>query len=200
MTETAPYEELGKVGDVEIRKYPVLKVASVRGRFTNEAFWHLFRYITGNNRVKHTIPMTAPVISSEKIAMTTPVISSERIRMTTPVITSEATGAVETEAAGTETMSFVLPSRYATEEPPEPVDPVVRIQEIPEREIAVIRFKGYAHDTTVATETSRLLSVLEKNRIETIGRPFLMQYNSPVVPGFLRRNEVGIEIRWKKTD
>jgi hypothetical protein len=27
------------------------------------------------------------------------------------------------------------------------------------------------------------------------GRPFLMRYDSPWTPGFLRRNEVAIEIR-----
>ncbi|MDD3622937.1 MAG: heme-binding protein, partial [Methanofollis sp.] len=36
---------------------------------------------------------------------------------------------------------------------------------------------------------------LEKAGVETVGEVFLMRYNPPWVPGFLRRNEVGIEIR-----
>jgi hypothetical protein len=28
-----------------------------------------------------------------------------------------------------------------------------------------------------------------------VGQPFLMRYDTPWMPGFLRRNEVGIEIK-----
>ena len=40
----------------------------------------------------------------------------------------------------------------------------------------------------------RLLTILENNDLKTKGEPFLMRYNSPFTPGFLRRNEVAIEI------
>jgi len=182
MTETAPYEVTGHLGKVELRRYPALRVAQVSGMFPNEAFWHLFRYITGNNRVKQKIAMTTPVIASEKISMTTPVITSSGIEMTTPVVTD------------TETMSFVLPAKYASEEPPEPLDPVVRLGTIPERDVAVIRFKGKAGHTEIEDETATLLLVLEESGIRPVGQPFLMQYDAPMVPGFLRRNEIGIEI------
>jgi hypothetical protein len=39
-----------------------------------------------------------------------------------------------------------------------------------------------------------LLRVLKENGISTRGSPFLMRYNSPFAPGFLRRNEVGVEV------
>ncbi len=42
----------------------------------------------------------------------------------------------------------------------------------------------------------RLLKVLESEKIQIAGTPFLMRYNSPFTPGFLRRNEVGVEIRY----
>jgi effector-binding domain-containing protein len=174
MTEIAPYEEIGRVDEVEIRRYPALKTASVEGLMENEAFWILFRYITGKNQVKKQIEMTAPVITAEKIEMTAPVITQPRM------------------------MSFVLPARFTNEEIPEPVDKRVQIREIPSREVAIIRFRGYAREKLVGDETQQLLNTLEKNGIETIGTPFLMQYNSPMVPGILRRNEVGVEIRWNK--
>jgi effector-binding domain-containing protein len=174
MTETAPYEEIGKIEDVELRRYPALKVAMVAGLTENEAFWILFRYITGNNRVKQKIAMTAPVITGETIEMTAPVVSEP------------------------EMMSFILPSRYAHEEIPEPIDTRIQIREIPHREVAVIRFKGYAREKSVEEEKKQLLETLRKNGIETTGVPFLMRYNSPMVPGILRRNEVGVEIRLKQ--
>jgi effector-binding domain-containing protein len=174
MTETAPYEEIGKVENIELRKYPTLKVATVAGLNENEAFWILFRYITGNNRVKQKIEMTAPVITGETIEMTAPVVSEPGI------------------------MSFILPSQYAHEEIPEPIDTRIQIREIPHREVAVIRFKGYAREKSVEEEKKKLLETLQKNGIETTGAPFLMRYNSPMVPGILRRNEVGIEIQRKQ--
>jgi hypothetical protein len=171
MVEEAPYEETGTIGKVELRKYPMLRVATVSGSSENEAFGILFRYISGKNRAEQKIAMTAPVLTSEQIEMTAPVLSDSG------------------------SMSFVLPSRYAEEDPPEPEDPRVQIRTIPPREVAVLRFKGYADPPSVAANTQQLLLILEQHNISTESKPFLMRYNAPIVPGFLRRNEVGVEIR-----
>ncbi|MDD1711364.1 MAG: heme-binding protein [Methanoregulaceae archaeon] len=170
MTETIRYEESGGVGEVEFRKYPSIILATVTGTNENENFWILFRYITGNNHSGKKLPMTSPVITPEKIAMTTPVIS-------------------ETNA-----MSFVLPASYSMKEVPEPIDTRIRIQEIPSRELAVIRFSGRASASDVAQVRERLLKKLEESNIMVVGTPFLMRYNAPYTPGFMRRNEVGVEI------
>jgi DNA-binding response OmpR family regulator len=42
---------------------------------------------------------------------------------------------------------------------------------------------------------NRLLKILGEAKISIVGAPFLMRYNSPFTPWFLRRNEVGVEIR-----
>jgi hypothetical protein len=68
------------------------------------------------------------------------------------------------------------------------------IQRVPARRLAVIRFKGYAGRKSVDEVKSRLLSALQKSGIATVGEPFLMRYNSPWTLGFMRRNEIGIEI------
>jgi hypothetical protein len=149
-------------------------VATVSGPGGDSEFGHLFNYITGNNRAKHKIAMTAPVITSEKVEMTTPVITSERVDMTAPVISDR------------ETMSFVLPQKYTMETIPEPLDPRVRIQQLPARKVAAVRFEE---------ETELLLCEIGKAGLSTVGKPFLMRYNSPFTPGFMRRNEVGVEIR-----
>jgi effector-binding domain-containing protein len=170
MTETIRYEESGGVGEVELRRYPSIILATVTGTNENENFWILFRYITGNNRSGKKLPMTSPVITPEKIAMTTPVISE------------------------TNTMSFVLPAAYRMKEVPEPIDTRISIQEIPSRELAVIRFSGRASASDVAQVRERLLKKLEESHITVLGTPFLMRYNAPYTPGFMRRNEVGVEI------
>ena len=66
---------------------------------------------------------------------------------------------------------------------------------IPERDIAVIRFSGYAPPEDVDAATSRLQAGLMNEGIVTTGQPFLMRYDSPWTPGFLRRNEVGVVVQ-----
>jgi hypothetical protein len=171
MTETLTYEESGRIGEVEFRRYPPIILATVSGVNENENFWILFRYITGNNRSGKKVPMTAPVITSEKIAMTAPVISDANA------------------------MSFVLPMTYKNEEVPEPLDSRISIQGIPSRELALIRFSGRATTSDVAEVRERLLKKLEEVKVPVAGTPFLMRYNPPFTPGFMRRNEVGIEIK-----
>ena len=67
MTETITYEESGRRGNVEFRKYPSIILATVSGPEEDETFMILFRYITGNNRPGRKVPMTAPVITPQKI-------------------------------------------------------------------------------------------------------------------------------------
>lgn len=170
MTDTIPFTVTGTAGDVEFRKYPTMILATVSGGPEDEMFSLLFRYITGQNQTRTQIPMTAPVITGEKITMTSPVISVE--------------GA----------MSFVMPQTYTEISLPEPLDSRISLVKVPERTIAIIRFSGSADENTVREMTRRLLAVLEHERITVIESPFLMRYNHPWTPGFLRRNEVGVEV------
>jgi effector-binding domain-containing protein len=170
MTETVAYEITGQIGEIEFRKYSRMILATVKSPGNDSGFNLLFSYITGNNQAKGQIPMTAPVITSAQIPMTSPVVSDEQ------------------------SMSFVMPRGKEKEEIPDPLDQRVKIISLPPREIAVIRFKGYAGREDVHDVTSRLLDGLKKSGISTTGQPLLMRYNAPWTPGFLRRNEVGIEI------
>jgi hypothetical protein len=170
MVETARYEVAGQIGEVELREYPELMLATVTGQGDTSAFRLLFSYISGENRTRKKIPMTAPVITSEKIEMTAPVISDAN------------------------SFSFVMPVNYKLEEIPEPLDSHIRIQKLHARRLAVIRFKGYARQKSVNEVKARLLSALQTSGIATVGEPFLMRYNSPWTLGFMRRNEIGIEV------
>ena len=122
MVEIARYKEAGRISEIELREYPELVLATVTGLSDYSAFGKLFSYNTGKNRKQKKIPMTAPVITSEKIEMAAPVISD------------------------TNSLSFVMPLKYKAEEIPEPLDTRTRIQKMPSRKLAVIRFKGYARE------------------------------------------------------
>jgi hypothetical protein len=168
---TIPYTVTGKSDGIEYRHYPELVLATVDSANDDAGFSLLLAYISGSNRPQEKIPMTAPVISSQKIPMTAPVVSDEK------------------------TMSFVMPAGTIRDETPDPIDSRVRIAVVPERDIAVLRFSGYAPPEDVEKETSRLLEGLKNEGVVTTGQPFLMRYDAPWTPGFLRRNEVAIEIR-----
>lgn len=170
MVETPSYEVIGQMEGVEIRLYPRLILATVMGDGGGAPFRLLFQYISGNNAGSSKISMTAPVLTPERMEMTAPVISEGY------------------------SMSFVVPSKYTMEDVPKPNDDRIKIQEVPERKIAVMRFRGRAGQKSVDEQKARLLGVLRRNGVETVGELFLMRYNSPWTPGFMRRNEVGIEI------
>jgi len=170
MTETLTYDITGKIGEIELRKYPEIILATVRDFKDDSGFDLLFKYITGNNQGRGKISMTAPVITSEQITMIAPVVIDEQ------------------------SMSFIMPVGKTRDDLPDPLDNRVQITTQPSREIAVIRFRGYAKKVDVDDVTSRLLNGLNKAGIITRGPFFLMRYNPPWTPGFLRRNEVGIEI------
>jgi hypothetical protein len=169
--ETIPYSIKGTTGEIEFRQYPSLVLATTDNSQNDAGFNLLFAYISGSNKARDKIPMTAPVITSQKIPMTAPVVSNAT------------------------SMSFVLPAGKTREETPDPLDSRVRIVTLPEREVAVIRFTGYASPQEVDAVTVRLQDGLKKAGIETVGESFLMRYDTPWMPGFLRRNEVAIEIK-----
>lgn len=165
------YSVLGNIGNVEIRQYPEIVLATVTGLGENEAFGLLFRYISGANKTRKKVEMTAPVITSQEIEMTAPVISRENC------------------------MAFVLPPKFNFDTAPEPSDPKVILKRISARKMAVLRFRGYTGKNVIGKRTKELFVILKTNGIKTAGNPFLMRYNPPFIPGIFRRNEIGVEIR-----
>lgn len=174
VTETIAYDVVRSVGLVEIRQYHSLILATVRGRSDNGAFGILFDYISGNNQTRQRIPMTAPVISTGE--------RRERIAMTTPVISNKGE------------FSFVLPQSYSMDTAPEPLDEGIELSLVPPRKVAVLRFRGRTTEANIQKKTAVLLETLRGAGLQAKGEPFLMRYNPPITPGFLRRNEVGTDI------
>ncbi|KAI9022445.1 regulatory factor, effector binding domain-containing protein [Hyaloraphidium curvatum] len=152
----------------EIRRYaPQIRATTTfmvprgsrRGR--DGGFMTIARYIFGSNRAssgaKEEIAMTAPVLM-EQSQKTAPVLTepkSERIAMTAPVLMQgmvpEDGGSGEPEEVEM-TMSFVMPSKYTSlSQLPTPLDSRVKLTEIPEHTVAVLRRSG---SLTVALSVS----------------------------------------------
>jgi len=174
MTDQVPYTVVKKIEDLEIRHYPEVIFAVVEDNVDDSGFELLFQYISGENKTRRKIPMTAPVITSEKIPMTAPVISRKNY------------------------MAFALPSSYTKDTVPVPTNPAVTIDVQPEKIMAVLRFSGRTSDTKDQKYLQELITTLKTHKIQRKGEPVLMRYNSPFTPGFLRRNEVAVEILFSK--
>jgi hypothetical protein len=178
--EKPKYTLLEKKGDFEIRQYPPYLAAetTVDAGFKdagNVAFRRLFGYISGKNRTKESISMTAPVSQrSEKISMTAPVNqqqSGERY-----------------------SVSFIMPSKYSLETLPEPLDPAVIIKEIPAHKAAVIRYSGTWTQERYEAKKESLKEFLMQKGLTAKAEPIFARYNPPFELWFLRRNEVIIPV------
>jgi hypothetical protein len=177
MVKTVAYEVIRELGAVELRRYPGMVIAKVEGR-GDTGFNLLFRYITGNNRTREQLEMTAPVISGGS----GPKARSERIAMTAPVIT------------GGGSLAFVLPKGYTMDTAPLPLDPEVVLEEMPPRTLAVLRFSGRWTEGNFKVRARAMLEHLEEAGVKPKGEVFAMVYNPPFTPPFLRRNEVAVEV------
>lgn len=171
MVQSVKYEVTKKLGKVEIRCYPKITIAKV-SNIEPDSFGLLFRFISGNNKQKEKVKMTSPVVSQE-ITMTSPVLS---------------------DFSNQGYLAFVMPSEFSMETTPLPLDNRVKIEEVPSRLVAVLRFSGSWSEAHLEEKTKELLQELTNSKIVTVGPVFTMLYNPPFTPSFLRRNEVAIEV------
>jgi len=176
--EKAEYKVIEKEGRFELRQYQPQIVAEtiVESSFdeaSNIAFRRLFNYISGENRKKESIAMTAPVNQkrgSEKIAMTAPVNQQK----------------FEDKYI----VSFLMPSKYTMETLPEPLDSNVRLRQIPTQMIASIRYSGSWSRKAYEAKKSLLEEFIRKKGLRIIGEDIFARYDPPFQIWFLRRNEV----------
>jgi hypothetical protein len=180
--EEPAYQVVRTEGDVEVRRYePTIVAATVvegtRQEALSTGFRRLAGYIFGKNKSRTEIAMTAPVNAtpSEKIAMTAPV---------------SATSLQE----GRFRVTFTMPSSYTMETLPIPDDDRVVLEQVPGREVAALRFSGWASDGAIERHVEELLAWVEASDRTVTGAPTLAQYDPPFKMPLLRRNEILVEL------
>ncbi|MBK1709356.1 SOUL family heme-binding protein [Marichromatium gracile] len=182
--ETPDYRVVERDETIEIRDYPALIVAEVRRDGDRRAalsagFGPLAGYIFAKEREGESVSMTAPVTQTP---------ADEPIAMTVPVTQTP------TDAAGQWAVRFIMPARYDLDSLPAPAGETVRLRALEPRRVAAIRFSGRATDALIAEQESRLRAWLETRGLAVAGAPTYAYYNDPLTPGFLRRNEVMLEL------
>ncbi|HML04594.1 MAG TPA: heme-binding protein, partial [Methanobacterium sp.] len=63
-----------------------------------------------------------------------------------------------------------------------------------EEKMAALRFKGRVKEKLALEKIREMKDLLQKHNIELKSNCIVAQYNNPAVPGFLRRNEILVEI------
>jgi hypothetical protein len=180
--EKAKYAVLEKEDDFEIRQYDpqIMAETFVEGDLEeagNEGFRRLYAYISGNNKKKQSIAMTAPVgqeSSSEKIAMTAPV-NQEKL-------------------ANQWRITFLMSAEYTLETLPEPIDARVKLVQEPGRLMAAVRYSGTWSEEGYEKNKTLLEEYIRRRGLTQAGAAVWARYDPPFMPWFLRRNEVLIPV------
>lgn len=171
--EQPGFELTEEIGDLEIRRYEQHIVARtlVGSSFKdagNEGFRRLAGYIFGDNNLDQKIAMTAPV-----------------------ALTPEPLDGKDEQFW----VTFSMPSEYGFDELPEPDDDRVEVESVPIRYMAVLPYRGNWSEKRYRKHEAKLLSLLENVGAWRItGEPTWARYDPPFMPGFMRSNEVAIEV------
>ena len=179
-TEEPDYRALETDGDHQIRDYPAITVAETvvagsRKDALDEGFSILADYIFAKSR------------DGEQLAMTVPVMQDPGDPMASdpPLFDDDLEGAWRTR--------FVMPAGRSADDLPDPPEGVELI-ELPARKVAVVSFSGRATNALLAEQEDRLRGWLAKRGVKAQGEPEYAFYNSPMIPGPLRRNEVWLAL------
>ena len=167
--EQPSYKVMLKDGKIEIRQYDRILLQSVKVRgdqyqSIRQGFRPLVRFIGGKDRDGDKISMTAPVIQSA--------------------------GDNEDDWV----ISFSMPSKYDIANLPAPQDSSIYTENLEPMTAAVIKFSGKANEQILRNKTQTLLLWLEQAGYEVQSKPKNLFYNDPSTPGFLRRNEVMVQV------
>ena len=185
--EEAQYNVVKKEGKFEIRDYAphILAETIVDGDIEqagSKAFNRLFRYISGDNRSREKVAMTAPVSQEPR---------GEKIEMTAPV--------GQRGGGGLWAVSFMMPASYTLETLPEPDDPKISLRQVPAQRMAAVRYSGFWSEKKYLRYKKKLEAWVHEEGLTIVGDPVWARYNPPFTPWFLRRNEILIPVD-AKTD
>jgi hypothetical protein len=177
--EEPPYEMIDEIGELEIRRYRPSIIARTRvgGTFDdvgNQGFKRLAAYIFGGNEAGEKIAMTAPVGMMP---------SGEPQHINQYWIT------------------FNMPAAYKMNQLPTPKDPRVEIVRTSEKFVAVVRYKGNWSEKKYRLHESKLLELLDQSPAwARSGEVTWARYSPPFLPGFMKTNEVSIEVTQTRGD
>ena len=165
-TETQKFETIYKDGNFEIRFYPeaIMATVGMDGTYDNSRNSG-FRILAGY--------IFGGNKEEQKIAMTSPV----RV----------------TNGKEVNTMSFVLPSKMAFDNLPEPVSNKIILHQSKPAYTASIQYGGYTNDEEIAQKKAKLITILDELGVDFHDNFEYLGYNPPYRM-INRKNEVLVEL------
>ena len=179
-TDEPDFRALKTDGDFQIRDYGAMTVAETvvqgpRKQALSDGFGIIADYIFAKSRAGEKIAMTVPVMQD----------SGDPMASDPPLFDDELEGAWRTR--------FVMPSGRSADDLPEPPD-AIELVDLAPRKVAVVSFSGRADDAMLAEQEDRLRGWLARHGEKSDAEPEYAFYNSPMIPGRLRRNEVWLAL------
>lgn len=184
--EEPKYDVVKRYPQFEVRKYHAYLVAEVlvpgpAEKAGNTAFEYLGGYIFGKNKGAKKLEMTAPV--SQTAAQNA---KPMKIEMTAPV--------AQTNVEGGYLVQFVMPSEFTMDTLPEPLNPKVKLREMPAQTYAVLKYSGSWSQELYEEKLAALRQSMKEAGLVAQGEPIFSRYNAPFSLPFLRRNEIWIAL------
>lgn len=169
MTEKQQFAMVQDFGEFEVRRYAphVLMQVEVQGDFMS----------AGNAAFG---PLVSYISGRNE--------SGKKFAMTAPVIQETATG-------DTHLVSFVLPAGTTSQEIPRPANGIVSSVVVAEKLVAARKFGGSWNQARFDREGEILLAALAGKQLETVGNLYWARFDPPWKPGFLKHNEVLIDLK-----
>ena len=115
-------------------------------------------------------------------------ISQNKIAMTAPVLQ-------ESTDSRSWIISFVMPAEMTLRDLPNPQNSKVRLRTLSEQLSAVLAFTGLAPSSKIQEKELELRAVLAKEILTPIGALRIARFDPPWKPGFLRYNEVILDLK-----
>jgi hypothetical protein len=113
-------------------------------------------------------------------------ISRNNIAMTAPVI--------QQPNQNSWTVSFVMPAGMKMENLPIPSDTKITLRTVPEHIAAALAFSGVTTEAKIKKMEAQLRADLAAANLRPIGAIKIARFDPPWKPGFMRKNEVILEI------
>jgi hypothetical protein len=180
-TEEPEFRALMSDGEFQIRDYPPMTVAETvvegpRREALGAGFRILADYIFAKSRDGEELPMTVPVMQDPGNPMSSdpPLFDDDVLE-------------------GGWRARFVMPDGRGPDDLPEPPDGV-ELVEVPQRKVGVVSFTGRPSDRDLAEQEDKLRGWLARHGELSDAEPEYAFYNSPMIPGPLRRNEVWLQL------
>jgi hypothetical protein len=166
-------------GDHQIRGYPALTVAETvvegsRRDALDKGYRILADYLAARSRDGDKLEFSVPVVQD----------GGDPMASDPPLFDDDLEGAAWRTR-------FVMPA--GAEELPDPPEGIALV-ELPPRRVAVVSFSGRATDGLLKEQEDRLRGWLAKRGEKSDAEPEYAFYNSPIIPGPLRRNEVWLAL------